>query len=247
MALIALAAAAFAAPAHAETAKIAVASNFIQAAKEIGEAFENETGHQTVFSFGATGQLYAQIAHGAQFDIFLAADQARPQKAADEGLALPDSLFTYAKGRLVLYSADPALVSGEETLRAARFHKIAIANPVTAPYGAAAIEVMRALGVYDVLQGKLVQGANIAQAYQFVATGNAETGFVALSQVIGREAGSRWLAPPTLHAPLAQDAVLLKPGEDNGAARAFLDFLKSPAARAIIRRHGYDLDAPAGE
>lgn len=234
------------APAHAGEAKIAVAANFTEAAKEIGEAFNAATGHRPIFSFGSTGQLYAQITQGAPFEVFLAADRERPQKAAAEGYAVPESLFTYAVGRIVLYSAGETLVNGEETLKANAFRKIAIANPATAPYGAAAVETMQALGVYDALKAKVVQGASIAQAYQFVATGNAELGFVALSQIAAHDNGSRWIVPENLHAPIAQDAVLLKTGEGEEAAEAFIAFLKGPAARAIIERYGYGVPS-AGE
>lgn len=227
------------ASAHAGDAKVAVAANFTEAAKEIGEAFEKETGHEAIFSFGSTGQLYAQITQGAPFEVFLAADKERPLKAADEGYAVPESLFTYAVGRIALYSADETLVAGETTLRTGGFRKIAIANPVTAPYGAAAVETMKALGVYDALEAKIVQGASIAQTYQFVATGNAELGFVALSQIASRGDGSRWLVPQELYTPIAQDAVLLKAGEGADAAEAFVAFLKSQKARAIIERYGY--------
>ncbi len=233
--------------AHAGEVKIAVAANFTQAAKELGEAFENETGHDAVFSFGSTGLLYAQISQGAPFEVFLAADQARPEKAVAEGLAIVGSHFIYAVGKVVLYSRDKALVTDEETLRAGDFHKLAIANPVTAPYGAAAVETMKALGVYDALQSKIVQGGNIAQTYQFVVTGNAELGFVALSQIAAHEKGSRWLVPETLYAPIAQDAVLLRNGEGNEAAEAFIAFLKGPTARAIIERYGYGAPAAKSE
>ena len=169
---------------------VAVAANFTEAAQEIGRSFTAETGHRAEFSFGSTGQLYTQITQDAPFAVFLAADRERPALAIDQGFAVPDSRFTYAVGKIVLYSTDPDLVVGEETLRAGTFTHLAIANPVTAPYGAAAVEAMKALGVYEASQGKIVQGTSIAQAYQFVATGNAELGFVALSQV-ARNDGAR--------------------------------------------------------
>lgn len=233
--------------AQAGDTKIAVAANFTQAAKEIGEAFEKETGHHAIFSFGSTGQLYAQISQGAPFEVFLAADQERPRKAVEEGLAIADSLFTYAGGRIVLYSADKELVHGEETLSAGDFDKIAIANPATAPYGAAAIDAMKALRVYKALTSKIVQGGNIAQTYQFVATGNAELGFVALSQIAAHDKGSRWIVPEKLYTPIAQDAVLLRNGEENEAAEAFVAFLKGAKARAIIEDYGYGAPKKAGE
>jgi molybdate transport system substrate-binding protein len=228
-----------AAGAHAGESTIAVAANFTGAAKQIGALFETSTGHKAAFSFGSTGQLFAQIAQGAPFDVYLAADQARPRKAIADGYAVPGSRFTYATGQLVLFSARKDLVTGAATLAAGRFDKIAICNPKTAPYGAAAVETMKALGVYDALKRKLVQGTNVTQAYQFVETGNAEIGFVALSQVILREEGSRWIVPGNLYAPIAQDAVLLTHGADNAAARAFVAFLRGPEAAVIKRTYGY--------
>lgn len=219
--------------------RVAVAANFIEPAKEIGALFAKATGHHAVFSSGATGQLLAQITQDAPFEVFLAADQATPQKSIDEGFAVAGTRFTYATGRLALFSKDPALVQGEATLREGRFSKLAIGNPATAPYGAAAVEAMKALGVYDALASRLVQGNNIAQAYQFVETGNAELGFVALSQIVRHTDGSRWLVPGSLHAPIAQDAVLLKRGADSAAARAFLAFLRGPEARVVLERFGY--------
>lgn len=217
----------------------AVAANFTAAAQEIGSSFEALTGHRAVFSFGSTGQLYTQIIHGAPFDIFLAADRERPEKAVEQGLAVEGSSFTYATGRIVLFSKDKTLVISEKTLRDGDFSKIAIANPVTAPYGAAAVEVMKALGVYDRLSGKIVQGNNIGQTYQFVETGNAELGFISLSQITGHDDGSRWAVPGNLYTAIAQDAVLLKHGAGNDAARAFLSFLRGPEARAIKEKYGY--------
>ncbi len=225
--------------AHAGDINVAVAANFTAPAEEIGELFEAATGHRAILSFGSTGQLFTQITQAAPFEVFLAADQERPAKAIEDGLAVADSLFTYALGRIVLFSEDPDLVTGEEMLQTGDFTRIAIANPVTAPYGAAAVETMRELGVYDRLEAKIVQGSNIAQAYQFVATGNAELGFVALSQVIGHEEGSRWIVPETLHSPIAQDAVLLQSGAENEAALAFIGFLKGAEARAVIEAYGY--------
>lgn len=220
-------------------ARVAVAANFTEAAKEIGALFEKASGHRAVFSFASTGTIYAQITQGAPFDVFLSADQGRPKKAVDEGLAVPESLFTYATGKIVLYSKDPGLVQGEATLRAQRFTKIAIANPVTAPYGTAALQAMKALGVHDALAKKIVQGNNIAQTYQFVDTGNAEVGFVALAQVAQRAGGSRWLVPESLYSTIAQDAVLLTRSAGNEAARAFLAFLRGAEARKVKEKYGY--------
>lgn len=232
------------AAASAAEVRVAVAANFTEAAKEIGALFQDASGHRTLLSFGSTGQFYTQISQGAPFEVFLAADQARPSRAEKEGLAVAGSRFTYARGRLVLYSTEPGLVTGPETLHQGRFTRLAVANPVTAPYGAAALTVLRALGVYEALAGRIVQGTNIAQTYQFVATGNAEVGMVALSQVARHDDGSRWLVPEHLHAPVAQDAVLLEQGAGNGAARAFLEFLRGPEAAAVTARYGYGSDDP---
>jgi len=228
--------------ADAGQTNVAVAANFTEPAKEIASSFKAKTGHDAVLSFGATGQLYTQITQSAPFEILLAADQARPMRAADEGLAKPDSRFTYAIGKLVLWSKDPALIKGAETLNAGAFAKLAYCNPVAAPYGAAAVEALKALQLYDKLQPKLVQGENISQAFQFVETGNAELGFVALSQVVRNSIGSRWIVPQKLYTPIRQDAALLKKGADNVAATAFMTFLKGPEARAIIEKYGYGVD-----
>lgn len=219
--------------------RVAVAANFTQAAKEIGASFARETGHRAVFSFGSTGQLFTQIGLDAPFEVFLAADTARPQMAVEQGLALAGSRFTYARGRLVLFSSDEGLVDGEATLKRDGFHKIAMANPVTAPYGAAAVQVLKALGVHDALKDRFVLGNNIAQTFQFVGTGNAELGFVAYSQVMDRTDGSRWLIPDHYYAPIAQDAVLLKRGAENAAARAFMVYLQGAQAQAIKNKYGY--------
>jgi molybdate transport system substrate-binding protein len=192
-----------------------------------------------VFSFGASGQFYTQITQDAPFQVFLSADQERPEKLVNEGFAVPGTRFTFAVGKLVLWSRDANLVNGESTLKDGTFTKIAIANPTAAPYGAAAIETMKALHVYDALQPKIVQGNSIAQTFQFIDTGNAELGFVALSQVIERKEGSRWLVSSTLYSPIKQDAVLLKKGADSEAAKAFLEFLKGPEAAAIATKFGY--------
>lgn len=225
----------------AET-NVAVAANFTEAAKEIAAAFKAKTGHQAVLSFGASGPFYTQITQGAPFQVFLSADDSRPKKLVDDGLAVPESRFTYAIGKLVLWSKTPGLVNGEETLKAASFAKLSICNPAAAPYGAAAVEAMEALKVYETLQPKLVEGATITQAYQFVETGNAELGFVALSQLTGPPTGSRWLIPQELYSPIRQDAVLLKSASSNEAATGFIAFLRGPEARAIIEKYGYVLD-----
>ena len=229
--------------ASAGQTNVAVAANFTEPAKEIAAAFKAKTGHEAVLSFGSSGQFFTQITQDAPFQVFLSADEERPKKLVDQGLGVADSRFTYAIGKLVLWSKDPGLVKGEETLRSGSFAKVAICDPAAAPYGAAAVETMRSLKLYDTLQPKLVTGANIAQAFQFVDTGNAELGFVALSQVAGSNTGSRWLVPQSLYKPIRQDAVLLKKGADNEAATAFLSYLKGPEARAIIERYGYAFDS----
>jgi len=228
-----------AAPASAQRVRIAVTANFTVAAQEIGAWFAQATGHETLYSFGSTGQLYAQITQGAPFEVFLAADRARPEKAVAAGLAVAGSRFTYARGRLALFSRDKSLVTDETTLRDPSIAKIAVANLLTAPYGAAAVAVLKALGVYDALAPRIVRGNNIAQTYQFVATGNAELGFVALSQIVRHREGSRWLVPEHLHPALAQDAVLLRRGVDNQAARRFMAFLRGPQAAAVKTSYGY--------
>lgn len=223
---------------------IAVAANFTAAAKTIARAFETETGHKAVLAFGSTGKLYAQIANGAPFAALLAADQARPERAEAEGLAVAGSRFTYAKGKIVLYSADAMTVdrAGRVLSAPETFAKIAIANPKTAPYGAAAVQAMTQMGVYDGLQDKIVQGDSIAQTHQFVMTQNAQLGFIAYAQVIHAESGSMWVVPEGLYSPIRQDAVLLKAGATSEPALAFLAFLKGDTARAIIASYGYGLD-----
>jgi len=228
--------------ADAADTNVAVAANFTDAAKEIAAAFKQKTGHQAVLSFGSSGQLYTQITQDAPFQIMLSADQARPKKLVADGLAVADSRFTYAIGKLVLWSKTKDFVKGEATLKAGAFSKLAIANPTAAPYGAAAVAALKALKVYETLQPKIVQGNNIAQTFQFVDTGNAELGFIALSQIAAEPSGSRWLVPQTLYPPIRQDAVLLKKGAGNAAAAAFLAFLKGPEARAIIEKYGYGVD-----
>ncbi len=228
--------------ARAADVPVAVAANFTEPAKEIAVLFEQKTGHRAVLSFGATGQFFAQISQGAPFEVFFSADQTTPRKAIDDGFAVAGTSYTYAVGKLVLFSAEAGLTLNEQALREGRFDKVAIANPASAPYGAAAVETMKAVGAYDALAPKIVQGANINQTYQFVDTGNARVGFVALSQVITRAGGSRWIVPQNLYAPIKQDAVLLKRGENSEAAKAFLAFVRSPDAIRIIETFGYAID-----
>lgn len=225
----------------AATTHVAVAANFTDAATEIAEAFGQSTDHEAVLSFGATGQFYTQITKEAPFEVFLAADNKRPTQSVQEGYGVEGTVFTYAIGQLALYSAQEGKVTGPETLQAGDFKKISIANPETAPYGAAAVQTMTALNLLDTLQPKIVQGQNIGQAYQFVATRNAEVGFVALGQISQSEAGSRWTVPQKLYEPIRQDAVLLNKGQNNPAAIAFLEFLQSDEASQIIQKYGYAL------
>jgi molybdate transport system substrate-binding protein len=230
--------------AQAAEVTVAVAANFAQPMQEIAAAFEQDTGHKATVSLGSTGKFHAQIRNGAPFDVLLAADDETPARLESEGLGLAGSRITYAIGRLALWSKDPGLVDDQgRVLRSGRFERLALANPKTAPYGAAALETLEKLGLLTQLRAKFVQGESIAQAYQFVATGNAELGFVALSQVLsdGRiNEGSAWLVPSELHAPLRQDAVLLEAGKDEPAARALLDYLRDERARDIIRSYGYE-------
>ena len=226
-------------PAQAETAQVAVAANFTVVAEQLGALFEAETVHELRFSFGATGLLYSQIAQGAPFDVLLAADAERPARAVAEGFGIGGSVFTYANGVLALYSATLDVAVGAGVLEQA-FGKLAIADPAAAPYGRAAVEALTALGLFQTLQSKLVMGENVGQTLQFVQTGNAELGFVALSQVMGQE--SVWIVPSELYAPIQQDAVLLKSGSTNAAAMAFLRFLRSDDALQLIERAGYQVD-----
>jgi molybdate transport system substrate-binding protein len=228
--------------AAAAEAQVAVAANFTEPANQIAAAFKAATGHTAVMSFGSSGQFYAQMARGAPYQVFLSADTDRPKKAEQEGLGVPGTRFTYAVGRLVLYSKTPGLVDGAgAVLSSGKFNKLSIADPAAAPYGAAAVQTMQKLGVYNAIKPKIVTGGSITQAYQFVETGAAELGFVAYSQVINVPGGSRWLVPAADHAPIDQQAILLYTGQNNVAAKAFLSFLKSPAAVAIIKKYGYEV------
>jgi molybdate transport system substrate-binding protein len=233
--------ASMAGPAKAGQTNVAVAANFTEPAKQIAALFKQKTGHEAILSFGASGAFFSQITHDAPFQVFLSADEDRPKAAIDGGYAVSESLFTYAVGKLALWSKVVDVTKGDEALKAGAFAKLSIANPNAAPYGSAAIEAMKALGVYEALKPKIVQGASIAQAFQFVDTRNAEVGFIALSQLYGVTDGTRWLVPQELYSPIRQDAVLLKKGADDLASKAFLEFLKGPEARAIIEKFGYGL------
>lgn len=229
---------------RADEVKVAVAANFAAPAKQIAEIFEKESGHKASLSTGATGKFYAQIRNGAPFEVLLAADDETPAKLESEGNAVAGTRFTYAIGRLVLWSAKPGMVDDKgEVLKKGAFRHLAIANPRLAPYGQAAVEALTALGLIDAIQPRFVQAENIAQAHQFVASGNAELGFVALSQLLryGRIAeGSAWVVPANLHQAILQDTVLLAPGRGKPAAEAWLRFLRGERARAVIRAYGYE-------
>ncbi len=230
--------------AHAAEVQVAVASNFIGPMQRIAARFEADTGHKALLASGATGKLYAQIRNGAPFDLFLAADERTPKKLEEEGATVKGSRFTYAIGKLVLWAPQAGFVDDRgEVLRDADFEHLAIASPRTAPYGAAAMEVLERLGLAEALASRLVTGENIAQTYQFVSTGNARLGFIALSQVMvdGKlGAGSLWHVPAELYAPIRQDAVVLGRGSDNPAARALADYLRGSVATEIIRAYGYE-------
>ena len=242
LALVAVALLFGAAPAFAADTQVAVAANFTAPAKEIAAAFTAKTGHHALLSFGSSGQFYTQISHGAPFEVFLSADPDRPKKAEQDGLGIPGTRFTYAIGRLVLWSATPGLVDDQGAVLAkGGFNKLSIADPLLAPYGVAAVQTLKKLGVYDRVQSKIVKGTSITQAYDFVHTGAADLGFVALSQVINDPSGSRWLVPTADHAPIDQQAILLWTGDKNPAARAFFAFLKGPEAQQIIKRYGYEV------
>lgn len=227
-------------------ARIAVATNFAEVAAKLETHFERATGHELIVVTGSTGKLFAQIVNGAPFHALLAADSTRPERLETSGAAVAGTRFSYANGRLVLWSADPTFLDagGETTLRRGEFASLAIANPQLAPYGTAAREVLQVLGLWESLEDSVVNGENVGQAHALIATGNAALGFTALSYVnSARNArpGSRWDVPATLHAPIRQDAVLLRYGVDNAAAISFLEFLKSPDVRQTIRSFGYDI------
>ena len=239
------AALALSAAAQAEVVQIAVAANFTAPARALAEIFARTTGHEAKLSFGATGAFYTQIKNGAPFDILLAADDERPIRLEKEGDTVPGSRFTYAIGQLVLWSAKPGLVDGEgAVLKGGNFNKIAMANPKLAPYGAAAVETMDKLGLAAALTPKLVTGESIGQTYNFIATGNAELGFVALAQVLDggkMKSGSMWVVPAKYHAPIIQDAVILKRAAANPAAKAWMALMRSPNTQDFIRSYGYEV------
>lgn len=229
----------------ADEVTVAVASNFSKPLEALATAFTATTGHELKISAGATGKLYAQIEHGAPFEVLLSADSKTPEKLIAAQLAIADSRFTYALGKLVLWSSTQNYIDAQgRVLQKNEFKHLAIANPKTAPYGAAAQEVLEHLGLTKTLEAKLVQGENISQTYDFVSTGNAELGFVAWSQVAQAgvlKQGSVWQIPDRLYSPIQQDAVLLTKGQNNPAAKALLAFLKTPAAKMLITEAGYGL------
>lgn len=232
---------AFSLPVHAGEAAVAVAANFLAPMKQLAPRFQAATGHTLALSSGSTGKFYAQIRNGAPFDVLLAADDETPRRLVREGEAVRTQ--TYAVGKLALWSADPSRLDGTDSiLRRGAYKRLAVANPRLAPYGAAAMQVLGKLGLAEQAKDKFVMGENIGQTHQFAASGNADLGFVSLSQVWqdGKlTGGSAWLVPTALYTPIRQDAALLKRGEANAAARALLDFLKSPEAQAVIRGFGY--------
>lgn len=230
---------------QAEEVQVAVAANFTAPMQAIAAEFAKDTGHQAKLAFGATGKFYAQISNGAPFDVFLAADDTTPARMEKGLLVVPGSRFTYARGKLVLWSAREGFVDGKgAVLKQGNFKHVSIANPKTAPYGAAAVQSLTKLGLLAAIQPRFVQGENISQTYQFISTGNAELGFVALSQVSkdGRiSSGSAWIVPAELYEPILQDAVILARSKANPAAQALVQYLRGDKARAIIKAYGYEL------
>ncbi|MBU0687955.1 MAG: molybdate ABC transporter substrate-binding protein [Gammaproteobacteria bacterium] len=232
-------------PAQAGEVRVAVASNFTAPMERIVPLFEQATGHKAKVSYGSTGKFYAQIRNGAPYDVFLAADDETPKKLVRQELAVGQSRFVYALGKLVLWSVQPDIVDDKATLlNKGNFNKLSIANPRLAPYGVAAKETLTKLTMWNAMQRKLVQGENITQAYQFVASENADLGFIALSQIMrdGKiSQGSWWIVPPTMYQPIKQSAVQLSEAQDVEAAQALLTFLRGKQAAAIIRSYGYEL------
>ena len=231
----------------AEEVRVAVAANFLATLNTIATNFEQDRGHTTVVSSGSSGKLYAQIKNGAPFDVFFSADVMRPKLLEEEGFAVPGSRFTYAVGRLTLWHPGSVVIEGNEqsVLLSDDVRHVAIANPKTAPYGAAAKEALQALGLWEQIQDRLVRGENIGQTFHFVFSRNAQLGFVALSQVLGSKvngSGSRWDVPMHLYAPIRQQAVLLRSGQRQEVARAFLDYVKGVGSRNVIERFGYGLE-----
>ena len=243
--VLALVAMTAAIPALADDVNVAVAANFTAPMKQIAADFEKDTGHKAILSFGSTGKFYTQIREGAPFQVFFAADDETPARIEKEGGAVAGTRMTYAIGKLVLWSKQSGVVDDKgEVLKSGKAERIAIADPKLAPYGAAAVETMTKMGVYEQLKGKIVQGESIGQAYQFAASGNAPMGFVALSQVYADgklKEGSAWIVPADLYSPIRQDVLVLEKGKDNPAAKALVEYIKGDKARAVIKSFGYDL------
>lgn len=242
--VVALAFAALSLPALADEVQVAVAANFTAAAQKIAASFEKDTGNTVKLSFGATGKFYAQITAGAPFDVLLAADDATPKKLVAEGKGIAETRRTYAIGKLVLWSADPALVDDKgDVLKSDKWKHLSVADPKLAPYGEAARETLEHLKLTDAVKSRLVTAENIGQAWQFVSTGNAELGFVALGQMQppdgSKPAGSMWLVPDSDYTPIRQDMVVLSSTQAKAAATAFVDYLSGDKARAVIKAYGY--------
>ena len=231
--------------AQADEVQVAVAANFTAPIQAIAADFEKDTGHKLIAAYGATGQFYTQIKNGAPFEVFLSADDTTPEKLEREGDTVKGSRFTYAVGTLALWSAKGGYVDTKgEVLKKNEYQHLSIANPKAAPYGLAATQVLEKLKLTEATKAKIVEGQNITQAYQFVSTGNAELGFVALSQIYKEgkvTSGSAWIVPASLHDPIKQDAVILNKGKDNAAAKALVEYLKGPKAAAVIKSYGYQL------
>ncbi len=233
-----------AAPAFAEQVLVAVAANFVPPFREIALEFEKSTGHRLQVAGGSSGNFYSQIKNGAPFDVFFSADMERPKLLEDEGLGIKDTRFTYAIGRLVLWSPNESLIKGEETLRSKQYKRLAMASPKTAPYGMAAMQAMQKLEIWDSVQAQVVMGESLGQTMGFIESGNAQLGFVALSQVLDpkiKGKGGRWDVPNNLHEPIKQDVIMLTRAKDNLAAKALMEFIGSPQAKKIIERYGYEL------
>lgn len=232
-------------PAFAEQVLVAVAANFVPSFREVAMEFEKSTGHHAQIAAGSSGNLYSQIKNGAPFDVFFSADDERPKRLEEEGVGVKGTRFTYAIGRLVLWSPNVDLVKGEETLSSTNFTRLAITNPKNSPYGLAAMQAMQKLRIWDKLQPQhIIMGENLGQTMEFIESGHAELGFVALSQVLDPKVkgkGSRWDVPSNLHEPIQQDAIVLAKGKDNATAKALMEFMSGPQAKAIIERYGYQL------
>jgi molybdate transport system substrate-binding protein len=232
------------APAFAEQVLVAVAANFVPPFREIAIEFERTTGHNVQVAAGSSGNFYSQIKNGAPFDVFFSADMERPKLLEEEGFGVKDTRLTYAIGRLVLWSPNAGLIKGEETLRFKQYKRLTIANPKTAPYGLAAMQAMQKLELWEGIQSQIVMGESLGQTMGFIESGNAQLGFVALSQITDpkiKGKGSRWDVPTNLHEPIKQDVILLTKGKDNPAAKALMEFMSGHQAKAVIERYGYKL------